>query len=141
VVETIKKSSIDSWLNDLPSKIIDPWKDLGAIVSTHNKLLQLFSTITGLEKRSLASKYLHFHRPDLFYIYDSRAKQAIMKVAPRITSIREVSVDEADPEYHSFCRRCQWLQDDIEKQFKENLTPRQIDKILLRITEASRQGK
>lgn len=141
VVDTIKKSSIDSWLNDLPSKIIDPWKDMGAIVSTHNRLLKLFSSITGLEKRSLASKYLHFHRPNLFYIYDSRAKQAIMKVTPRITSIREMSASEADPEYHAFCRRCQWLKDSIEKQFKESLTPRQIDKILLRITESTRQGK
>lgn len=140
VVETIKKAKIDVWLSRLPSRITDPWQELGSVVTTHNKLLKLFSSITGLDKRSLASKYLHFHRPDLFYIYDSRAKQAIMKVTPRVTAINEIAAEDADSEYLSFCRRCQWLKDSIQERFKKDLTPRQIDKILLRITENSRRN-
>jgi len=38
---------------------------------------KLFSKISGLNKRSLASKYLHFHVPELFYISDSRAYDAM----------------------------------------------------------------
>jgi hypothetical protein len=140
VAETIKKSKIDEWLSRLPSRISEPWQELSSIVTTHNKLLKLFSSMTGLDKRSLASKYLHFHRPDLFYIYDSRAKQAIMKVTPRINSINEIAAEDSDAEYLSFCRRCQWLKDSIQERFKRDLNPRQIDKILLRIIEVSRRN-
>jgi hypothetical protein len=34
---------------------------------------------SGLNKRSLASKYLHFHVPELFYISDSRAYDDAMR--------------------------------------------------------------
>jgi hypothetical protein len=38
--------------------------------------------LTGLEKRALASKYLHFHLPRLFFIYDSRAAGVMRRVSP-----------------------------------------------------------
>ena len=55
---------IDKWLTSLP--ITDPWEDLVLCVKVHKRLMDMFSRMTGLDKRSLASKYLHFHRPDLF---------------------------------------------------------------------------
>lgn len=45
----------------------------------HGYLMKLFEAITGMKKRSLASKYLHFHLPNLFYIYDSNAMQSCNK--------------------------------------------------------------
>ena len=50
------------------------------ILELHHLLTQTFENLTGMSKRSLASKYLHFHLPQLFYIYDSRAKNAINEV-------------------------------------------------------------
>ena len=47
------------------------------ILETHKFLMDVFYELTGLEKRSLASKYLHFHCPELFFIDDSRARTAI----------------------------------------------------------------
>ena len=38
------------------------------ILSTHKFLMDAFKEMTGLEKRSLASKYLHFHCPEKFFI-------------------------------------------------------------------------
>ena len=48
-------------------------------LNTHKYLTDVFYEITQLEKRSLASKYLHFHCPSMFWIYDSRANAAIRK--------------------------------------------------------------
>ena len=141
LAKTMKESKIDEWLNSLPTRITEPWYELGSIVTTHHKLMKLFSAMTGHHNRSLASKYLHFHRPDLFYIYDSRAKQTIIKVTPRTSMIiNKIHADDADSEYLSFCSRCQWLKESIQERFKNELTPRQIDKILLRIAEASLHG-
>lgn len=95
--------------------------------------MDLFTKMTDLEKRSLASKYLHFHRPDLFFIYDSRVKGAIGKATPSIRKITGIQAKQADHEYLTFVRRCQWIRDDVVQRFNTSLTPRQLDKILLRI--------
>lgn len=138
VVEKMKELKIDEWLAGLPEQMTDPWSELGSIVTVHKKLMKLFFDITELEKRSLASKYLHFHKPNLFFIYDSRAKAAITKVTPRLNQINQIkgiNADNADKEYLEFCRRCQCLKEFIKKKFAVDLTPRQIDKILLRIAD------
>jgi len=75
--------------------------------------MDLFTDITGWEKRALASKYLHFHRPDLFFFYDSRAKRALGKVTPSIRQIPSIEAEVADHEYLTLVRRCQWITDDV----------------------------
>ncbi len=141
VVEKIKKSKLDQWLAALPDKMTDPWTELGSIITVHKRLMDLFSAMTGLEKRSLASKYLHFHRPDLFFIYDSRAKEAVGKVTPRLNQIKSITTEDQDWEYYSFCRRAQCMREDISTCFHKNLNPRQLDKILLRITDKIRKAR
>ncbi len=141
VVNGIKKSGIDEWLASLPDKMTDPWTELGAIITVHKRLMRRFSKLTGLDKRSLASKYLHFHRPDLFFIYDSRAREAIGKVTPRLNEIKNIAARYRDPEYHSFCRRAQYLKEDIRSRFNKTLSPRQLDKMLLRITAKIRKAR
>jgi hypothetical protein len=136
VVEKLKKSKLDQWLKDLPIKMTNPWVELGSVVTVHKQLMDLFFDITELEKRSLASKYLHFHRPDLFFIYDSRAKKAINKVTPRLNQIeKNIAAENKDFEYHAFCRKAQYLKDSINEEFDVNLNSRQLDKILLRIAD------
>ena len=141
VVEKIKKSNLDDWLANLPNQVLDPWHGLGSVITVHKRLMDIFSDLTGLGKRNLASKYLHFHRPDLFFIYDSRAKEAITKITPRPNEIKDITAEESDSEYHIFCRRSQCLRDSISERFGETLTPRQIDKILLRITDKIRKAR
>ena len=141
VVERIKKSKLDQWLAGLPERITDPWTELGSIITVHKRLMDLFSDITGLKKRSLASKYLHFHRPYLFFIYDSRAKESINKITPPLSQIRKITTEDQDGEYHSFCRRAQWMREDISTRFRKNLNTRQLDKILLKITDKIRKAR
>lgn len=96
-------------------------------------MTDLFAALTNLNKRSLASKYLHFHRPNLFYLYDSRAAWAIKQVTPRLSSISHLEVDEHDWTYRDFVRRCVWLRARVQETLSIFLTPREIDKILLTI--------
>lgn len=141
VVNKIKDSNLDEWLGSLPNGLIDPWPELTVVVTVHKRLMDLFSGMTGLDKRSLASKYLHFHRPDLFFLYDTRAKAALAKVTPSIRMIPRILADEADAEYLTLSRRCQWVRDDVSRRYNVTLTPRQVDKILLRITDRIRKAR
>jgi hypothetical protein len=132
VAPALRNSDIDSWLENL-ADTTEP--GVPGTILIHKKLTELFQSITKLEKRSLASKYLHFHRPDLFFIYDSRARRAITKVVPRLNSIPDFDVDECDFEYKDFVRRCVWLRHSIKEEHGLLLSPREIDKILLSITD------
>ena len=141
VVDNFMKSPLDQWLTALPERMTEPWTELGPIITVHKRLMDLFSNMTGLEKRSLASKYLHFHRPDLFFIYDSRARESISKVTPRLNQIPNIMAEIQDSEYHAFCRRVQFMRESISKQFGKNLNPRQIDKVLLGISDKIRKAR
>ena len=132
VAPTMRNQPIDLWLGSIQQT--DKSGSAKTVV-IHKKLMDLFHSITDLEKRSLASKYLHFHKPDAFFIYDSRARQSITKIVPRLNEIPELETDEFDPEYRDFVRRCVWLRDNVQKTLGTGLTPRAIDKLLLMITD------
>jgi len=80
VAPAIRNSDIDTWLSDIAWERKPTSENYSGIVAVHKKLTDLFFDISGMKKRSLASKYLHFHFPHLFYIYDSRASSAVAKV-------------------------------------------------------------
>lgn len=132
VAQNIKKSGIDRWLAALPSQLGSDEITTARILETHHKVTDLFSEISDLNKRSLASKYLHFHRPDLFFIYDSRAMAAIRATT---TSVRNYSTISYDREYAGFFRRCQWLKKSILERFNTELAPRQLDDLLMIISK------
>lgn len=101
------------------------------ILSTHKFLMDAFTELTGLEKRSLASKYLHFHCPDKFFIYDSRAKTAIGKIVKRPDKKILTKIAEYDAEYGDFVCRMLELQKYLDKKLGVYEKPRSIDSFLL----------
>lgn len=106
------------------------------ILSTHKFLMDAFKEMTGLEKRSLASKYLHFHCPEKFFIYDSRAKEAIRKIVKRPDKKILSEIVEYDPEYGDFVCRMLELQKYLDEKLVDeklggHVTPRSIDSFLL----------
>jgi hypothetical protein len=131
VAPTIMNSGLDEWLASVSKEESDGTSN--ALV-VHKRLMDLFASITKLEKRSLTSKYLHFHRPDAFFIYDSRARRAITKVVPRLNRLPDISAECYDQEYKDFVRRCAWLRTEIWSRYSVRLTPREIDKLLLAMT-------
>lgn len=133
VVDSIKGSEIDKRLAALPPYPTNPQPIINDVLQLQQYVTNLFTKMTGLEKRSLASKYLHFHRPDLFFIYDSRARTGISAVTPRMIPRIINGAEPANKEYLMFCNRCLWLQNDIRQKFGKELKPRELDRILLRV--------
>jgi len=126
-------------------------KNISDGVCVHKQLIKVFKKINKKRKlRSLASKYLHFHKPNIFYIYDSRAAKTIKAIYKDITnkhSVKLISVNckqsKPDDEYLKFCSYCEWLQSYIKDKFKltKKLTPRQLDKVLLKIESVKEKKK
>ena len=101
------------------------------ILSTHKYLMDAFMDLTGLEKRSLASKYLHFHCPEKFFIYDSRARAAIGKIVKRPNKKILLGIDDHDAEYGDFVCRMLELQEYLDEKLEVYEKPRAIDSFLL----------
>ncbi len=131
VVRAVKCSGIDTWLDGLRHLSLND-ETAASILGVHAKVTALFSRISKLNKRSLAAKYLHFHRPDLFFLYDSRALSAIRAVAP---ALRHRRSGKNDSDYASFFRRCLWLRQQITREFGLQLNPRQLDDLLILVSE------
>ena len=104
--------------------------DVEAVLSTHRFLTDAFYDITELEKRSLVSKYLHFHCPNKFFIYDSRAKETVGKLIKKANR-SFVSSEDNDSEYRDFVCRMIELQDLLTEVTNERPSPRQLDNFLL----------
>lgn len=126
----IARSDIDTWLAQ--AREVDPRgpQALPTLLQVHARVTDLFTRISGLEKRSLASKYLHFHVPALFYIYDSRAVAA-MRMLSSVVGRATSAVDRADVEYQRFAQKCWRLQEHAERELRHRLSPREVDNLLL----------
>jgi len=132
----IRDSPIDSWLGLFKAGLALNKEFSEKAVEIHSKLTDLFQKISGLEKRSLASKYLHFHHQELFFIYDSRAVKAIREITPtKQVEWPDCLPIEHDGEYLKFYRRCLWLCDDLKSKLGRKPSPREIDKILLVVAD------
>ena len=105
--------------------------DVEEILKTHKYLMDTFYELTGLEKRSLASKYLHFHCPEKFFIYDSRARAGIGKLVKRPDKGRLSGITSYDTEYGDFVCRMLELQAYLYEQLGINELPRKLDSFLL----------
>lgn len=105
--------------------------DIKLVLSTHKFLMDIFYELTGLEKRSLASKYLHFHCPEKFFIYDSRARVGIGKLVKRPNKEILTDVSDYDPEYGDFVCRMLELQEYLDEQLGVYELPRKLDSFLL----------
>ena len=133
VAPTFKKSKLDKVLADL-KKINKLSSDtLPKIIDGHKYLTQLLYGITDLEKRSFSSKYLHFHLPELFFIYDTRAVSAMRLFLKKLPQELQVLADRenTDKEYSNFFYKCISLRQKIENDFGVLLTPRQLDNLLI----------
>lgn len=124
----ILRSPIDTWFRKLAN---GPYLDSAIVLETHGRVTNLFAEISGLEKRSLASKYLHFHFPELFYLYDSRASRAISGLTSSVKKHRLASLGEYDLTYARFFLRCRDLNKELDSLVGRHLKPRDVDKVLL----------
>jgi hypothetical protein len=134
VAPRIINSGIDSWLSPFQQDQNIDRNNMQLTLKVHADVTNLFYEISGLKKRSLASKYLHFHFPNLFYIYDSRAQYAISKLTHIIGRVGGSDPD-SDHVYRKFAEKCMVLQSYIANTFSINLTPRELDNLLLELAK------
>jgi hypothetical protein len=132
VVPKFKASNLDKILSDLTTKELCV-NTLHEIVDAHYYLTKMLFEITELDKRSFSSKYLHFHLPNLFFIYDSRAVSAMRLFVKQLPgNLRELEVREpVDREYSNFVYKCLHLRQTIFEKHQILLTPRQLDNLLI----------
>jgi len=131
VAPAIKNSDIDAWIDSVSSITRITKENSHLALAAHKNVTDLFKKITGIEKRSLASKYLHFHQPNVFFIYDSIANTSI-RARLRDKKVRHSYPKGYDNEYSAFVTRCLYYRDNyFENDIGGLATPRKLDKELL----------
>lgn len=133
------RSKIDKQIDALRRSKAVRRENIAAVLTTHGYLSRLFWGITGKNKRSLASKYLHFHLPDHFYLYDSRAVNGL-RMFGRATPSLPARRRGCDNEYTKFALKMLELQEDIERCYGKRLRPRELDRLLLNRVAQSKRG-
>jgi hypothetical protein len=108
-------------------------ENVGAIIEVHATLMAVLEDLTGVGKRSLSSKYLHFHLPNLFFIFDERAQRTLRHVEHTFHSRSEVRAVGGDVAYARFVLSALALREQLEERFSVRLTPRHLDRILLEL--------
>jgi hypothetical protein len=134
VARDLRCSDINLWWQDLNNG-----PESSRAIQVHKQLTDLLKEITGLEKRSFASKYLHFHFPGRFFIYDSRAEKSAKKLIK--LDRRRKKIANADTSYADFCARCERLGECIGGLIERVPTPRELDKVLLHWSEKNSGGQ
>ena len=124
------KSNMDTWLAKTSRYKKANAASLPLMLETHQNVVKLFETISGLKKRSLASKYLHFHQPAIFYIYDSRAVSSMRRISHLIEPF-DMNDERGDREYSRFASKCLAIQEKFWIEFKVHVSPRELDNMLL----------
>lgn len=95
--------------------------NIKTILETHKKVVYFIYEITKDNKRSFASKYLHFHFPSLFFIYDSRVAGVINEIFREIGGTRNDSeklqtlIGKHDDAYANFFIKCFYLWEFVKK--------------------------
>lgn len=133
VAPAFKNSKIDKYLDQLKKYNQLTIDSLPSALEAHNYLTRLTSSITGKNKRSFSSKYLHFHLPNLFFIYDSRAVSSLnyfVKKTPKPINFLLDSYS-ADKDYAKFVCKCFVFRKEIMDKYDINLSIRHFDNILI----------
>ena len=140
VAPAFRKSKLDEKLSVLKIGKTENINNIKSVLQTHYFLTSMLKKITALEKRSFSSKYLHFHLPDLFFIYDSRAVNALRKFTSQVSKDLKyiLELENIDNEYAKFYCKCIDLKRQIKTQLNIELTNRQLDNLLIEI--ANKQG-
>lgn len=129
---TVMRSDLDNRLKRLSKHSSVSEINLKEIVQVHGYLTTLFYKLTEQYKGSLASKYLHFHLPGLFFLKDTRAQIGLSRLAKGM----RVSIEfQDDYWYGHFSAKLINVRHYIKNEMGISLTPREIDTMLLMIAD------
>ena len=121
----LTRSSVDHWFGALSTAEA---LDSSLLLELHKRLMDVFGDLNEEEARSLASKYLHFHFPELFHVYDSRIATALFLLMAGDCGF--LALSDFDPVYGRFHACCRKLTERIAPLVGRNLSPRELDTVL-----------
>ncbi len=131
VATMLKESDIDKNIDELLKIDRTNNENLDVLLNAHYSLTKTLKNATSMAKRSLASKYLHFHAPRAVFIFDSIANKKIRKLLASHDGVFNCE-GNYDDQYEAFVRRCIYFRDNIfEKEISACASPRRIDMHLL----------
>lgn len=135
----LSKSPVDHWFAALSTaEQLDGW----LLLEVHKRVMDVFFDLPEAEARSLASKYLHFHFPELFCIHDSRVEAAVQALGEGDCGF--LAIGEHDPVYGRFHAGCRKLADRLAPMIGRRPSPRELDRVLrawLDLEEAGYTGQ
>ena len=131
VAPALRKSELDCYLDRLQQYQQIDQRSLHEILDTHGYLTKLFYALTQRNNRSLASKYLHFHLPNLFFIYDTLAYTALSNLLPGKRISNHCLSEHHDYDYRRFCLLALNLRETVHQAYGVFLTPQEMDNLLL----------
>lgn len=133
VAPAFQNSDIDEYLNKLKNIQTLESENLEFVLETHNYLTKVIHEITRENKRSLVSKYLHFHLPELFFIYDTRAVGALRNHKTKLPATLKylTELENVDIEYAKFFCKCYELKKEIQQKFNLSFSNRHLDNLLI----------
>jgi len=135
VAPEIKSSDLDKFLKELSQFDKVNEENLLKVLEAHKYFTDLTVKITGLNKRSFCSKYLHFHLPNLFFMYDNRVVGSLRPFIPKTPKKFEkiIKSNNVDNEYAKFVCKSFTAKENIQQEFGIELTIRQFDNILINL--------
>lgn len=119
------RSGVDRWFAGLATA---EQIDMALVFEMHQRVMDVFADLPVEQSRSLASKYLHFHFPELFFIYDQRVAAAAVDMGDGECGY--LARAEHDPEYGRFFACCRKLSDKLSALTGRRLNPRELDRVL-----------
>lgn len=146
IVPLFQNAGIDQKLEALQGQTLDQPGIFEMTLALHAYLVERIGSLESeekyLKKRSFASKYLHFHYPELFFIYDSRAKDAMTQFNIRASSDTNemIKSNGYDQEYTLFADKSRQLKSKLS-ELGESLSHRQLDNLLVEIANERIRSK
>lgn len=139
IVPIFQDSNIDSELNEIKKAKKSSDIERKAL-ELHCLLMKRLNPINGQNKRSFCSKYLHFHLPNIFFLYDSRANYALNGLITK-KLVSPVKDETVDAQYSEFYSKAIFLKEIIFILTRIDLNPRQLDNLLLKIANEKLRSK
>jgi hypothetical protein len=144
VIPTFMKSRLDEKLINLRTENLKP-SVFNDVFSVHKSLMDSLHKITEMDKRSFCSKYLHFHLPKLFFLYDSRLCQSVSILSGKITKEQKETFINTrknyDITYVEFFLKCYNLKEELQNYLNRPLKIRDFDNIMIEISNCENQKK
>jgi hypothetical protein len=125
VAHLLGRSGIDRWFASLATaEHLDP----ALVFELHKRVMDVFGDLPEAQARSLASKYLHYHFPELIFIYDEGLETAAIDLGKGECGY--LARSEHDPIYGAFFACCRKLSDKLSALAGHRLSPRDLDLVL-----------